>query len=82
MTLTAERLRAATRSQNKSNERRRQSNSTGFKGVSKRGPGKYRAMICKDYKQYRLGQFPTARAAHKAYVAAARRLFGKFARSR
>jgi AP2 domain len=54
-------------------------NKVGFKGVTfeKR---RFRAQITKDDKQYHLGYFATPEAAHAAYVEAAKRLHGEFAR--
>jgi hypothetical protein len=75
-------LRRATKSANAANRVRHRNNSTGFKGVSfNRKSGTWRAQICKDGRSRWLGTFPTPQAAHEAYVAAARRLFGEFARA-
>jgi hypothetical protein len=74
-------LRRATRSQNAANRRRARNNTSGFKGVSRCESGKWRAIVSKDGRTKRLGRYSTPQAAHAAYVAAARRLFGKFARS-
>jgi len=43
--------------------------------------GNWIARIRKDSRDYFLGRFATAEEAHEAYVAAARLLFGEFARS-
>lgn len=43
--------------------------------------GKYQAQIKVNYRSIYLGLFPTARAAHAAYIAAARKYFGEFARA-
>ncbi|WP_298962360.1 HNH endonuclease [uncultured Methylobacterium sp.] len=75
-------LRPATSSQNKSNQRVRRDNTTGFKGVSvKAGSAGFQAKITHKKKQIHIGYFPTAEAAHEAYVAKAKELFGEFARS-
>jgi hypothetical protein len=72
-------LRTATPSQNSANRRRPQNNRSGFKGVFAYR-GKWRATISKNGKSVLLGTYPTPQAAHAAYVAAARKLFGEFAR--
>jgi hypothetical protein len=74
-------LRLATRSQNSANSRRSRQNTSGYKGVSlvRRSGRRWRAVIYKK-RRIHLGTFATPQAAHAAYVAAARKLFGKFAR--
>jgi HNH endonuclease/AP2 domain-containing protein len=75
-------LRRATMSQNAANRRRPRQNTSGYKGVYLcRKTGKWRACIGKDGETIQLGRFETPQAAHKAYVAAARKLFGEFARA-
>jgi hypothetical protein len=75
-------LRRATRSENNANRLRQRNNTSGFKGVTReRRSGKWRAHIRKNGRLRRLGTFRTPQAAHAAYVAAARRLFGEFARA-
>jgi hypothetical protein len=75
-------LRLSTRSNNSANRRRNRNNKSGFKGVYLDGEtGKWIARIGKDRKSYFLGRHATPEAAHEAYVAAARRLFGEFART-
>jgi hypothetical protein len=73
-------LRRATRSQNGANRRRHRNNACGLKGVS-RHQGKWCATICKLGRQHHLGIFSTPQAAHAAYLKAARKLFGEFARA-
>jgi hypothetical protein len=73
-------LRRATRSQNSANRRIPRNNPCGFKGVS-RHRGKWDATICKKGRRHFLGSFLTPQAAHAAYVKAARKLFGEFART-
>jgi hypothetical protein len=74
-------LRRATRSQNSANRCRPRHNTSGFKGVCRcRKSGKWRASICKNRRTIHLGRYSTRQAAHVAYVAAARKLFGEFAR--
>jgi len=43
--------------------------------------GQWRAVIGRNGQVIYLGRFATPQAAHAAYVAAARKLFGKFART-
>jgi hypothetical protein len=73
-------LRPATASQNNRNARRRQTNLSGFKGVSS-GPGKrrWRARIQIDGRIRQLGYYDTAEAAAVSYDVAAREAFGEFA---
>jgi hypothetical protein len=74
-------LRRATASENGANSRCRD-NISGYKGVVLcRGSGRWRASVCKDGQRRHLGMFATPEAAHAAYVAAARKLFGEFART-
>ncbi len=75
-------LRAATESQNKCNTPRRRNNCCGYKGVhfhketgKWRARIKFRGLICE------LGLHDTATLAHSAYVHAAHRLHGEFARA-
>ena len=75
-------LRRATASQNNANRRRPRHNKSGHKGVSLCSKsGKWRATISRNGKITHLGRFETAQAAHAAYLAAARKLFGEFARA-
>ncbi|HEV8466108.1 MAG TPA: HNH endonuclease signature motif containing protein [Pseudolabrys sp.] len=72
-------LREATFSQNGANMRGR--SQTGFKGVTlDRRRGRFSAYICKQGHRKCLGQFDRAQDAHAAYVDAAKRCFGQFAR--
>jgi hypothetical protein len=74
-------LRRATLSQNNANRCRPRHNTSGFKGVSLcRRSGKWRAGISKNGQNISLGTFPTPQAAHQAYRAAARKMYGEFAR--
>jgi HNH endonuclease/AP2 domain len=73
-------LRRATASQNGANARRHRNNGCGFKGVS-RTRGRWCARIYKHRRRYHLGIFSTPQEAHAAYMAAARKLFGEFARA-
>jgi hypothetical protein len=72
-------LREATGSQNQCNRPARRTNKLGLKGVHKRRYG-YRAELKGDGRRIDLGSFPTAEAAHEAYVAAAKQFHGEFAR--
>jgi len=74
-------LRRATPSQNTANSRRSRLNTSGYKGVSwYRRSGRWLAVIGKHGRLIYLGLFDTPEAAHAAYVEAARKLFGEFAR--
>jgi len=82
-------LRPATPSQNAANSAKRRGNSTSkFKGVHwcKPGPlgkrGKWLALILVNGKRHYLGRFTTEEAAHDAYVTAAQKHFGQYARAR
>jgi hypothetical protein len=74
-------LRRATVSQNNANRRLHRNNKCGFKGVVQNHIGRWVASIYKNGQRHHLGCFATAQEAHAAYVAAARKLFGEFARS-
>ena len=75
-------LRLATNSQNKANTGRYKNSTTGLKGVSvERTTGKFLAQIQKDGQKVYLGLFPSPQQAHEAYLQAAKRLFGEFARA-
>lgn len=75
-------LRLATRSQNNMNARKRTVNKSGFKGVSwHSGAHKWRATIMLDRHQTHLGFYDAPELAHAAYVAAAQKHFGDFARA-
>jgi hypothetical protein len=73
-------LRRATKSQNNANRPLQRNNASGLKGVSQ-DEGRWRARIYKNGRGRHLGSFPTSQAAHAAYVKAARKLFGEFART-
>jgi hypothetical protein len=75
-------LREATVAQNRANMRMRSSNRIGVKGVRWRADcSMWEARICKNYKKISIGYFGSPQEAHTAYMAKARELFGKFARS-
>lgn len=71
-------LREATRGQNCANRGRPPCNTTGFKGVTRRGQ-QFVASIKKDRRRYHLGTFTTGEQAHVAYTTAAQQFFGEFA---
>jgi hypothetical protein len=73
-------LRIASRSQNNANRRRHRNNACGLKGVSRHTSG-WQATINKNGRRHHLGTFATPQEAHAAYVKAARKLFGEFART-
>jgi hypothetical protein len=75
-------LRRATASQNNANRRRPRNNTSGYKGIYRgRRPGQWCAHVGVNGQSIHLGTFLTAQAAHAAYLAAARKLFGEFARA-
>lgn len=74
-------LRQADYSQNGANSKARQGKTTP-KGVTfDKRAGLYAARIKVNYRTINLGLFNAPEEAHAAYVAAARRYFGKFART-
>lgn len=78
----ADNIRPATHRQNTRNVRRHKDNSTGFKGVYyHKASGLFHATIMVSGKKHSLGYYKTAAGAHEAYVAAARRLHGEFAKA-
>ena len=77
-----ENMRLATRAQNSQNSRIRIDNKSGFKGVCwNKKCKKWSAQITVFNKGKHLGLFTTPESAHAAYVDAANRLFGEFARA-
>lgn len=72
-------LRPATQSQNCANRRRQTRTRSGFKGVYKRKYG-WEATVMRNGKSYYLGKFKTPMEAHAAYLVAAKKLHGEFAR--
>lgn len=73
-----ENLRVATPSQNQHNSRKPKNNTSGYKGVYKRG-NKWCAAIAINYKTIFLGYHDTAELAHEAYCKAAIKYHGEFA---
>jgi hypothetical protein len=75
-------LRAASKSQNSANRRAPKSNTSGFKGVCWSWiANKWLAGIMVNGKAQHLGYFSTREAAHLAYRAAAKRIYGEFSRA-
>ena len=75
-------LRLATKMQNGANRGAQKNNRSGVKGVSFCATtGKWRADIQSDGKGINLGRFDTVSEAGNAYAAAAREVFGEFARA-
>lgn len=70
-------LRQASVTNNMGNSRPR----AALKGVTRVRTGKYTAQIQKSMCKMHLGTFDTAEEAHAAYAAAAKRLYGEFART-
>lgn len=74
-------LRLATNAQQKANCGIRKTNTSGYKGVSwSKASGKWRAKINANGSEYMLGYFADPKAAYAAYVAAAHKHHGDFAR--
>jgi hypothetical protein len=74
-----ENLRIATQSQNNANKGLLSNNTSGFKGVYKKGR-RFAAIIWSNKKEIWLGSYLTPEEAHAAYCKAAREYFGEFAR--
>jgi HNH endonuclease len=75
-------LRDATASQNQANVRIRKDNKSGFKGVYwATNRKKWHAQITIDKRVRFLGYFDDPSIAHSAYIAAAKKHFGEFARA-
>lgn len=73
-------LRNATHAQNLRNQRQRNRNKSGFKGVSfEKRRSLWRAVISFEGKYMHIGYYETARAASDAYKKAAAEYFGEFA---
>lgn len=74
-------LRLASQAENMRNRRAQKRRSHVLKGITPAWGGKWRAGLRIDGKYTFLGTFETAEAAHAAYVAKAKEVFGEFARS-
>jgi hypothetical protein len=72
-------LRACSAAENTYNKRKHRSSQWPYKGISGR-TGRWTAEIQREGIRHHLGSFDSAEAAASAYDAAARRLFGEFAR--
>lgn len=72
-------LRVCTHSQNVMNQKRRNDNTSGYKGVSWNS-GAWVATISINRKQTCIGRFPTPAEAYEAYCKAAKEHHGEFAR--
>lgn len=73
-------LREATESQNLANISAHKDSTTGLKGVSKKRDKWQARIFCRGVK-YNLGCYESPSAAHAAYAAKAKELFGEFARA-
>jgi hypothetical protein len=73
-------LRICTHAENNKNRRKQKNNTTGFKGVSPSGR-KYQAQISVNNKNIHLGTFSTPEDAAYAYDEAAKKHYGKFAKT-
>ncbi len=74
-------LREATQSQNNANTPKRRDNTSGWKGAYMNGSG-WQAQIKVNGKHICLGTYSSPEGAHAAYIEAARKHFGEFARAR
>lgn len=74
-------LRVCQHRLNIANSRKRANSTQQYKGVGKTPKGRFQARIKCDGKRLYLGTFDTPAEANKAYMEAAARLFGQFARA-
>lgn len=72
-------LRIVNASQNMMNKKKKSTNSSGYKGVSRTWNGSWRAQIKANGKNIHLGYFPDPKQAHEKYKEAAIEYFGSFA---
>ncbi len=78
-------MRPATRAQNRINAKLPKNNGSGLKGVTIHAKGKYgtfTARIGIDGKRLHLGLFKCKHKAHAAYIEAAKKHFGAYARAK
>jgi hypothetical protein len=76
-------LREASRSENMANAKKAKRNTTGLKGATRhKRDSIYEAWIRVRKQNFYLGRFETAKLAHTAYILAAKKYFGEFARAR
>jgi hypothetical protein len=73
-------LRLATNSQNGSNTAKYRTNTSGFKGVSRRANGRFLASIQHRKRKLHIGVYDTPEEAHAAYCRKAAELHGEYAR--
>lgn len=73
-------LREATQGQNYANSRCRSHSKIGLKGVTTNG-ARWQAQIRKDKRRIYLGTYDSPQEAHEAYVVAAHKYHGEFART-
>ena len=73
-------LRLGSPMNNSRNAKMKKNNTSGFKGV-RYDSGRYMARIGVNYERIYLGRFDTPEEAHAAYVSAAQKYFGEFARA-
>ena len=72
-------LRRCNRQQNGANVGLSRANTTGYKGVSFKYPGKWSARIKVNYRKYHIGYFDSPEKAALAYNQIAQKVFGVFA---
>ena len=76
-------LRIANHSQNQANSKVRANNKTGFKGIYlHKLSGLYMARVTVNRKSILVGYYKDPQEAHAAYIEAAKKYFGDFARSK
>jgi hypothetical protein len=75
-----ENIRLATNSQNNWNQKKRKDNTSGYKGVSRLKSGAWVALLKVSGKRMHVGLFRCAFSAHVAWVRAAKKHHGEFAR--